>query len=82
MVFAGIMFGLTKVLLLQWWGFIWLAGAVVGSCVIYWVIDPKLRAVSVDYEAQQASYINTLESRMRWKDDPGAATDATSGREG
>jgi len=82
MVFAGIMFGLTKVLLLQWWGFIWLAGAVVGSCVIYWVIDPKLRAVSVDYEAQQASYINTLESRMRWKDDEGAATDAVGGREG
>ena len=82
MVFAGIMFGLTKVLLLQWSGLIWLVGAVVGSCVIYWVIDPKLRAVSADFEAQQGSYINTLESRMRWKDDEGAATDAAGGREG
>ena len=69
MGFAGIMFGLTKVLLLQWSGLSWLVGAVVGSCVIYWVIDPKLRAVSADYEAQQGSYINTLERRLRWKDD-------------
>ena len=82
MVFAGIMFGLTKVLLLQWSGLIWLVGAVVGSCVIYWVIDPKLRAVSAEFEAQQGSYIKTLENRMRWKDDEGAATDAAGGREG
>ena len=83
MIFAGIMFGLTKVLLLQWSGLWWLGGAIVGSVVGYWVIDPKLRAVSADYEAQQGSYIDTLENRMRWKDDDdGAATDAAGGREG
>ena len=79
LVFAGIMFGLTMVLLLQWSGLWWLLGAVAGSVVIYWVIDPKLRAVSADYEEQQASYINTLESRMRWKDDDGAATGGGEG---
>ena len=82
LVFAGIMFGLTKVLLLQWSGLWALLGAVVGSVVIYWVIDPKLRAVSADYEEQQASYIKTLESRMRWKDDDGAATGTPGGGEG
>ena len=82
MVFAAIMFGLTKLLLLQWSGLWSLLGAVVGCSVIYWVIDPKLRAVSADYEAQQGSYLDTLERRLRWQEDDGAVADASNGREG
>jgi hypothetical protein len=44
------------------------AGAVVGTLLIYWVIDPKLRAVSVEYENQQARYVAELESRLRWQE--------------
>ena len=82
LVFAGIMFGLTKVLLLQWSGLWSLLGAVVGCCVIYWVIDPKLRAVSGEYEAQQADYIRTLERRLRWQEEEGDVTGIPGGGEG
>ena len=41
------MFGLVNVLLLRGSGFTMLAMAAVGCGVIYWVIDPKLRAVSL-----------------------------------
>jgi Na+/proline symporter len=66
-VFAAILFGLTKVLLLQWTGLWLLLVAVAGSWIIYWVIDPKLRAVSVEYESRQARYIADLERRHRWE---------------
>ena len=38
------------------------------ACVLgmFWVIDPKLRAVSADYEARQAAYLKDLEARVRW----------------
>jgi hypothetical protein len=37
------------------------------AVVMFWVIDPKLRAVSADYEARQARYLERLEQRMRWQ---------------
>ena len=40
--------------------------AVVFTLVIFWGIDPKLRAVSVEYEQQQARYLARLERQMRW----------------
>jgi hypothetical protein len=43
--------------------------------VMFWVIDPKLRAVSVDYEAQQAKYLERLEKRMRWQSGDGGSRD-------
>jgi Na+/proline symporter len=66
-VFAGLLFGLTKLLLLQWSGLWMVLGAVAGSLAIYWVIDPKLRAVSVEYEARQGRYLQDLERRSKWE---------------
>lgn len=40
--------------------------------VMFWVIDPKLKAVSVEYEQQQARYLERLERRMRWHEQDGA----------
>jgi hypothetical protein len=37
------------------------------SIVIYWVIDPKLRAVSQEYEAKQVQYLEVLERRLHWE---------------
>jgi Na+/proline symporter len=68
LVFAALMIGVTKILLLQPGGILLVAGAVVGTLLIYWVIDPKLRAVSVEYENQQARYVAELESRLRWQE--------------
>jgi Na+/proline symporter len=67
LVFAGILIGLTKLLLLQMSG-LWITLATAGGAVfLYWVIDPKLRAVSVEYEARQAVYLADLEKQHRWE---------------
>ena len=70
LVMAALMIGMTKVLLLQPGGFLLLISAVAGTALIYWVIDPKLRAVSAEYEEQQERYVKQLEERLRWQDNP------------
>jgi Na+/proline symporter len=68
LVFACTLFGLTKLLLLQISG-LWMSlAAVAGAAAIYWVIDPKLRAVSREFEATQAKYLEELERSVRWND--------------
>ena len=69
LVFAALMIGVTKLLLLQPGGMLLIVAAIVGTAAIYWVIDPKLRAVSHEYEAQQATYVDQLEKRMRWQEE-------------
>jgi len=72
-VFALLMIGVTKLLLLQPGGVLMVIAAAVLAGVIYWVIDPKLRAVSAEYEARQEAYVKQLEARLRWRDDEEAA---------
>jgi len=72
LVFAALMIGVTQLLLLQPGGLWLVLGAVLGTSVIYWVIDPKLRAVSREYEVQQAHYVEQLEQRMRWQEEEGS----------
>jgi Na+/proline symporter len=66
LVYAGLLFGLTELLLLRPLGFALLGAAVLGMLVIYWVIDPKLRAVSTEFEASQARFLDEVEARSRW----------------
>ena len=68
LVFASILFGLTKLLLLQISGLWLVLAAVAGAATIYWVIDPKLRAVSRGFGTTQAKYLEELERSVRWDD--------------
>ena len=69
LIFAGILMGLTKLVLLQWSG-IWITVLTLfGMGALYWVIDPKMRAVSKEYEAQQHSHLQRLEEVMQWNTD-------------
>jgi len=46
----------------------WLLGAaVLAMGVMYYVIDPKLRAVSNDYESKQKEYLERMEQLTRWE---------------
>jgi len=65
-VYACILFGLVEALLLRWDGLWMLLAAIVGMLIIYYVIDPKLRAVSVEYEASQSHYLDAVERRSKW----------------
>jgi hypothetical protein len=68
LVMASFMIGVASLLLLQPGGLALTVGAVLGTLVIYWVIDPKLRAVSADYEQRQARYLEELERGVRWEE--------------
>ena len=68
LVFACILFGLTNLLLLQISGLWLVLAAFAGAAAIYWVIDPKLRAVSREFEPTQAKYLEELERSVRWDD--------------
>jgi hypothetical protein len=67
LIFAGMMIGLTKLLILQWTGLWFLILSVLAMGLLYWVIDPKMRAVSHEYEEQQQRYLERLEQSMRWQ---------------
>lgn len=49
-------------------GYIALAAGIALAGLMYWVIDPKLRAVSADYEKKQQKFLERLEDIARWED--------------
>jgi hypothetical protein len=79
LVFALLMIGVTKLILGQLVG-VWLTlAAVAAAGLLYWVIDPKLRAVSSDYEAKQAGYLADLERQLQWGYEGGADAGGAGG---
>jgi hypothetical protein len=68
MVMAFFMVGVASLLLLRPGGILLTAAALFGSGLIYWVIDPKLKAVSAEYEQRQARYLAELERGVRWEE--------------
>lgn len=47
-------------------GYLLLLGGIALAAAMYYVIDPKLRAVSSDYETKQKRYLERLEKITRW----------------
>jgi hypothetical protein len=59
--------GSALALLAQPLGYLLLLGGFALAAAMYYVIDPKLRAVSSDYEAKQKHYLERLEKLTRWE---------------
>ncbi len=55
-------------LLLLWYGWVLLGAGVVLLLVMIWIIDPKLKAISGDYEMKQKKYLEDLEKIVRWEE--------------
>ena len=55
-------------MLLLWYGFLILAAGVGLIILMHWVIDPKLKMISSEYEKKQKEYLDTLEKSIRWED--------------
>lgn len=49
-------------------GFIVLGISVVLIALMHWVIDPKLKTISREYEKKQKSYLEQLERSVRWEE--------------
>jgi len=55
-------------LFLLWYGWVILAASLVLLLVMIWIIDPKLKAISLDYEQKQKHYLEDLEKIERWEE--------------
>ncbi len=61
------MIGSANLFLGRFSGVVQLALAAGLGGLMFWIIDPKLRAVSTEYERQQARHLERLEQKMRWQ---------------
>jgi len=52
-------------------GFITLAIGIVLTIIMHWIIDPKLKVISSEYEKKQHNYLEDLEKNVRWEGDNG-----------
>lgn len=66
--YALLMVGVARLLLGLSWGITGVATAAGLALVVYWVIDPKLRAVSEGYGERQAAWLDELEREQRWRE--------------
>ena len=62
-----IMLGVALSFLLLWTGFLILGIGILLTIALHWIINPKLKAVSDDYEKKQKDYIQELERSVRWE---------------
>ena len=65
--------GVALAFLLRWEGFAITAASIVLIVWMHWIIDPKLKAISEEYEKNQQEYLSELEDSVRWKQHEQAA---------
>ncbi len=51
-----------------WLGLVILGVAVAALLLMYYVVDPKLKAISSEYEKRQKRYLEELDKSVRWED--------------
>ncbi len=60
--------GVTLSLLMLWYGWIIFGLSIILLIVMVKIIDPKLKAISEDYELKQKEYLEELEKIARWEE--------------
>ena len=65
--------GVALAFLLRWEGFAITAASIVLIVWMHWIIDPKLKAISEEYEKNQQEYLSELEDSVSWKQHEQAA---------
>jgi hypothetical protein len=66
--YVAIMIGFALALLKLWIGVTVLGVGLALAVIMYWVIDPKLRAISAEYDKRQKQYLENLENIVRWEE--------------
>jgi len=67
LIYVLFMIGAALSLLLRWYGFLLLGVGIALLFLMLWIIDPKLKAISEDYEVKQKQYLEDLERIARWE---------------
>ena len=66
LAYVFLMIGTALSLMLFPLGYLTLAIGAVLTILMHWVIDPKLKVISSEYEKRQRDYIEELERKARW----------------
>ena len=67
LAYMAILVGSAMSFLLMPVGFIILGAGVVCTVLMYYIIDPKLKVISEEFEKKQKEYIEDLEKITRWE---------------
>ena len=67
--YISLMVGTAMSALLIPTGFLILIIGILATIIMYWIIDPKLRAISSEYEKQEKDYLLKLEEIQKWEAD-------------
>ena len=62
--------GVAGTLLFKPWGYACLVASILCGWAMFKVIDPKLKAMSVAFEANQAGYLDRVNQKTRWEETP------------
>ena len=65
--YIALMAGVAMSVLLIPIGFIILTIGIVAALIMYWIIDPKLRSISAEYEKKEKDYLLQLEEIQKWE---------------
>ena len=68
LVYILVLLGVAFSLLLLWYGWVILGASVILLVIMIKIIDPKLKAISEDYEIKQKKYLEDLEKIARWEE--------------
>jgi len=68
LIYLCIAVGLVLALLLISYGWIILGIGIILLIIMIKIIDPKLKAISEDYEVKQKKYLDDLEKISRWEE--------------
>lgn len=68
LAYVALTLGVALSFLLLWWGFLILGIGAILTILMHWVIDPKLKEISEDYEKKQKHYLEELERSVRWEE--------------
>ena len=60
--------GVAFSLLLLWYGWVLLGVSLILLVIMIKIIDPKLKAISEDFEMKQKKYLEDLEKIARWEE--------------
>ncbi len=66
--YALLMVGLALLLFLQTSGIFLFGLGIIATVLVHLIIDPKLRAVSSEYEKKQKEYLERLDRVVRWRE--------------
>jgi hypothetical protein len=68
LIYVLLLLGTAFSLLLLWYGWVILGVSLILLVIMIKIIDPKLKAISEDYELKQKKYLEDLEKIARWED--------------